>query len=188
MSVISGGGVAPLHNPLPDLVLLRVEVEVDLPLGLEHHLTGTDGTRLFVGETHHGHHVGNLVELLEHVHLILVLPLLVPGLLRPQPLDAVIDPEASSKVNWLVVHHEVGLLNVPPGNNYQSRDKSGQYRDSPIDEVVVRHGVRHHPPLPLKERLQAGLDLPLGGVESLGLRHRHQSVRRLAQHGVQTIP
>ena len=51
MSVISGGGVAPLHNPLPDLVLLRVEVEVDLPLGLEHHLTGTDGTRLFVGET-----------------------------------------------------------------------------------------------------------------------------------------
>ena len=69
MSVISGGGVAPLHNPLPDLVLLRVEVEVDLPLGLEHHLTGTDGTRLFVGETHHGHHVSNLVELLEHVHL-----------------------------------------------------------------------------------------------------------------------
>ena len=42
--------------------------------------------------------------------------------------------------------------------------------------------------LPLKERLQAGPDLPLGGVESLGLRHRHQSVRRLAQHGVQTIP
>ena len=123
------------HALLPDLVLLGVEVEVDLPLGLEDHLTGTDGTGLVVGERLHGHHVGVPAEVVKHVQLDLVLPLLLPGHLRHEPLDPLEDPEARAQTGRLVVPDQFVLLDIPPG---ESKFQTGEKEDKLETDLLTR--------------------------------------------------
>ena len=64
---------------VPGLVVPGVEVEIDLPLGVEYLLAGTDGADLRVGESHLGHHVRQPPQAVQLVQLGLVLTFPLPG-------------------------------------------------------------------------------------------------------------
>ena len=84
VGVGGGGGAAAgiVLQPqelLPVLVDRGLEVEVDLPLGVEHQLAGTDGADLVVGQGRLGVQIGLSVETEDLVHLGLVLSFPLPG-------------------------------------------------------------------------------------------------------------